>query len=838
MALSKFADYLNSLGVVFYTKKTNNGTITDIKEYKSLACFKKEPNNKLVPGADTLVIFTGNTNKPNQYLNMIDFDKLDILQNKDFHDRFIQLLKELKIDTYHEQTMRNGYHYFFLSDILYKSTQNIECNGILVNVDIRGHGGKSISWGSKFDNMKVKPGINEACKKFKIAILPQGIIEFLKMIKYDSNASSSVHEIPKPRKVREIDSTDTKFSLIKPLIQDIGNEVLDSNITKAHAILALLSKQDEKYYSNYNEWLIFGFALGSLANEEPQLEDKYLELYLAFSAQYKYWNLDNYNMACNIFFSSNNTITLGTLVYNLKKYDEAFKRYRDLCTITKFEKMVNSPTHGSVSVYYHSLYPDKYIYDDNLNKWYILLESNIWELLRDHTRRIRIDLKNTITEIITCKLKNLEDSSANENHKNKGKIQKYMKILDKLNTEDFMKNTFNALKDCYYRIDIKFDESQNLFTFRNGICYDLSNSQKTIRKVKPDDYITLNTGYDYKEPNPDDINFIRNFIFSLFENDNDVSFMIKSISNVLYGNNKYQKCFFFLGIGANWKSVLLTLLERAFGNYAMKASSTLFTKPEKDALISPEIVQCRNKRFLHISEPNPDDKIQQGRYKSTTGNECISARALFSNEIETYVPSFIPFISCNQIPIFEKIDEAIKRRSILIKFIFRFTNKIECANDRPIDLSLHDKINNNKMGLALIHILFEYFEHEYDPANHLPDNSKNIINDFLSDNDPLHDFLNSDKVEINKDNNDYKIAISDLYQLYKDFIEADSADSGIKILPLRKFTNLISSKGFIKTRINYTYILGIRVKSTTINQQEGQRQKQNKIMNYSKIQTI
>ena len=37
--------------------------------------------------------------------------------------------------------------------------------------------------------------------------------------------------------------------------------------------------------------------------------------------------------------------------------------------------------------------------------------------------------------------------------------------------------------------------------------------------------------------------------------------------------------------------------------------------------------------------------------------------------------------------------------------------------------------------------------------------NKNIINDFLSDNDPLHDFLNSDKLDISKDNKDYKISI-------------------------------------------------------------------------------
>ena len=373
-----------------------------------------------------------------------------------------------------------------------------------------------------------------------------------------------------------------------------------------------------------------------------------------------------------------------------------------------------------------------------------------------------------------------------------------------------MKNTFYALKDYYIKHNTKFDEKPYLFSFKNGYCFDLSNNSKTIRKITPDDYVTMHTGYDYYECNSEDIEFVKKFIFSLFENDNESNFIIKCISNALYGNNKYQKCYFFLGIGANGKSVLLTLIEKAFGNYGMKASATLFTKPEKDALISPEIVQCKHKRFLHISEPNPDDKIQQSRYKSTTGNERITARSLFSNDIESYIPSFTPFISCNSMPIFEKIDEAIRRRSILIYFKFRFTNKVEFNHDRKIDVSLHDKINNDKIGLALSHILYDIFEHTFDPADYLPENSNNIMNEFMSNNDPLYDFLNSKYIKINKDNRDYKITVNELHNIYKDFISEEYQDNSVKPIPQRKFTELLVNKGFCKTRINFTYILGIK----------------------------
>jgi P4 family phage/plasmid primase-like protien len=637
--------------------------------------------------------------------------------------------------------------------------------------------------------------------------LTDDIIKLLHLQIYnnDNITNNITNNIIKKNKKREIYEIN-EFTKITPLIfEDIKD--LDTNFNKTKYILQLLSNKDEKFYSKYDEWLTIGFAIGTLSNEEPHNETNYLDLYLSFSAQYKYWDIENYNMSCNIFYNSNNTITLGTLIFKLKKYNDAYNKFQDLITKSKFENMVRSPTHGSVSAYYHSLFPDKYIYDDNINKWYLLLDTNIWELLKDHTRRIRYDIKEIITHKINNKIKLIYNIDSA-----KDLLKKYQKVIDKLNTEDFMKNTFNSLKDYYMKINVKFDELPSLFVFKNGYCFDLSNNKKTIRKINPNDYVTLHTGYDYIDPDNNDIIFVNTFIKQLFETEEEFNFIINSISNVLYGNNKYQKCFFFLGIGANGKTVLLTLLERTFGYYSLKASSTLFTKHDKDSLISPEIVQLKNKRFLHISEPNPDDKIQQSRYKSTTGNEKISARALFSNDIESYIPSFTPFISCNQMPIFEKIDEAIRRRSILIHFKFRFTSKKEFEHDRDIDVTLHEKINNDKIGMAMSHILFNSFNHNYDPAEHLPNTTNTIINEFLSNNDPLYDFLNSNRIDINKDNKEYKIPISFLHSIYVDYIAKEYSDNSVRPLPIRKFTELILNKGFIKTRINTTYILGIKTK--------------------------
>lgn len=804
ISIPKFASALQSQGIIYYTKKTATSTILDIGMFKRMACAMKEPNNKLVNNADTLVIFTGTTKNINKYLVMIDFDKLDNPVNKDFYEYFTKYLDEHQIDTYFEKTMRDGYHYFFITDTLFSSTTKLQLNNVNYDIDIRGYGGKSLSYGTKYDKLKVIPGNSNACKTFTFAQLPNELIELLKLNKYNeerckqrdkdfsnprktiiSTTINNSYQIDEYNKIQNL----TTINTINTTTTTTTN--LDTNLKKAQYILQSLSIANIKYYSSYEEWRNIGFALGTMANEESNMELEYLQLYLSFSAQYKYWNLECYQMAYNIFYSSNNTITIGTLIYKLKQHQDLYSKYKELSTISHFDYMVEYATHGAFAKYYHSQVPDKYIYDEATNKWYILLDTNIWEPLREYSRKIRIDIKNVILPIVMNKLNNELNTT-----KDSKLIKNYNKIINKLDTEDFMKNTYNALKDCYLKTNIKFDTAIHLFAFKNGICFDFSNNTKTIRNILPTDYISITTGYDYIEPSNNDIEYVNKFIYSLFENTTEVEFITKSISNVLYGRNKYQKCFFFLGIGANGKTVLLTLMENTFGNYSIKASSTLFTKPEKDALISPEIVQCKGKRLLHISEPNP--------------NEKISAYSLFSNNFGAYTPNFTPFISYNKLPLFELIDDVIKTRSILVYFKYRFLANPEYTNDNNIDNDLQDKLSAENMLCAFARILYDNYSNDYDPAKYLPHPSKYIMNDFINDNEQIYNFLNSDCIVVDKNDNNLRISITVLYDIYNDYhYKIYQNDLAYEAMGLRQFTKAIVNKGFRKVRIDNTYIIGI-----------------------------
>ena len=81
--------------------------------------------------------------------------------------------------------MRDGYHYFFTTDTLFSSGSKITKNNITYDVDIRGHGGKSLSYGTKFEKLKVIPGNTTSCKNFIFASLPNELIDMLNLKVYN-----------------------------------------------------------------------------------------------------------------------------------------------------------------------------------------------------------------------------------------------------------------------------------------------------------------------------------------------------------------------------------------------------------------------------------------------------------------------------------------------------------------------------------------------------------------------------------------------------------------------------------------------------------------------------
>ena len=103
------------------------------------------------------------------------------------------------------------------------------------------------------------------------------------------------------------------------------------------------------------------------------------------------------------------------------------------------------------------------------------------------------------------------------------------------------------------------------------------------------------------------------------------------------------------------------------------------------------MANCKGKRFLVFQEPEDDDKIHVGHMKELTGNDKISARALFKEPIEFY-PQFKTILTCNKLPFIPSNDGGTWRRLRVLEFLSKFVDNPEAPNEFKIDTKLKEKI--------------------------------------------------------------------------------------------------------------------------------------------------
>ena len=95
------------------------------------------------------------------------------------------------------------------------------------------------------------------------------------------------------------------------------------------------------------------------------------------------------------------------------------------------------------------------------------------------------------------------------------------------------------------------------------------------------------------------------------------------------------------------------------------------------------------------SEPDPGQKINSAFVKKLSGNDPLTARLLFSNDIITYRPSFKILLLCNGIPVMTHNDPAVWKRMRIIDFPTTFVDNPVQPNERKIDRTLKTKITED-----------------------------------------------------------------------------------------------------------------------------------------------
>jgi P4 family phage/plasmid primase-like protien len=236
----------------------------------------------------------------------------------------------------------------------------------------------------------------------------------------------------------------------------------------------------------------------------------------------------------------------------------------------------------------------------------------------------------------------------------------------------------------------------------------------------------------------------------------------------VHGYKPEANILFFTGGGANGKSTLSALCSAAFGDYFYAPDVKIFTcKRTSSSAASPDIAGTKGKRLVWASEPEETDKFQVGVLKNWSGGDKVQARELFKDCIE-FMTQFQIAIAMNHLTGLSATDGGIGRRTRILNFPMMFCdNPIPNTNQRQVVDRLQNKFETDTLyGEHFMNMLVErYVTRIHEKKIHVPQEVKQLSQDYLDENNALKKFLN-DCVDVTGDDSDMVLS-TDLYYTFK-----------------------------------------------------------------------
>ena len=530
---------------------------------------------------------------------------------------------------------------------------------------------------------------------------------------------------------------------------------------------------DNRY--NYSSWRDVGFALHSAINEYD--ESELIDLFNTWSSRDKK-SYKGYNDILSFWKSIKtipNGITIKSFYMWCKEDDEILynKCHNNNNNDIDIWGMLEIMNHSDMAKLYHKINPNKYVYSTSLG-WYEYNNNNI---LIPHNKMIPpsllTDATNKLQHFIIKERNKLKppiktnDMSKDDYENLMKKYDDCMKLAKKgyinVGNSSYVKNIIDYLSNLYNieRLDTLLDSNNKLLAFDNKVFdYEL----EKFRDIQPTDYITKTTNYDLPEKSNDDFNFIKKLLYSIFENYDIVEYWLVTTGLSLFGN-KLESLYIHTGSGGNGKGLLSSILVKGLGDYIYCADNTFLTSVFKSGQPNPTLSKCQGVRYLLVSEPDDgsdDVKFNVDFIKMLTGGDMITTRDLFKSNI-SYKPQFTPFVQCNNKPKLGKLDNGIKRRLKIINYPLKFVDNPTKTNERSIDYTLKDKLNNEIYKQFILLLIEKAVEYKNKKIIQ-PLDVENETKEYFDENDPVKGWL-TNNYEIT-DNDKDRIKTSELYNTY------------------------------------------------------------------------
>jgi putative DNA primase/helicase len=496
------------------------------------------------------------------------------------------------------------------------------------------------------------------------------------------------------------------------------------NVLLTKAIMGLPAK----YYGTYDLWLRVGLICYN--------EGLGLEAWEAFSKQSPKYTKGGCAEKWLTFSKGN--LSQASVWKWLKEDNPTL--YAELSpSRNTFYNLIKCYNHAEVAKYFYNLRPDSYLFNEDL-QWFQLMPFKTWKHYEKSPSGLLADIWNTMKAEYTEFQRRIESQPQTDAIKAiTGLIQRFGKDIG---NKHFLEGVAGMLHTFYNDDDLpkKMNESRHLFAFSNKVV-DFS-EKGLVRDIKPDDYICLHTGYKFPtKANPAVRAEIRKTLMSIWENEEMVDYVMRTIAVNLHGDKRFDKFFVWTGRGGNGKGLLSELIGRTFGDYFHSIPHSCITKTsDRIDAPNPAIANSKGKRFVQAQEPEAEDKLQVGIIKEMTGGGEITARLLHQNPVKQ-VPQWGLFLQCNTMPVLNKTDGGAERRMEVIYFPFQFVEKPTRAHERPINIDLRDKTAKSPEWRDEFFLMLLETYATIGSSLGTPECVKKETEGYFADNDPLSGWL-------------------------------------------------------------------------------------------------
>jgi P4 family phage/plasmid primase-like protien len=453
---------------------------------------------------------------------------------------------------------------------------------------------------------------------------------------------------------------------------------------------------------------------------------------------------------------------------------QKLKLYED----EKLNEIVYRGLNGKATPFAEIIYyfnRQKYMYSED-DRWFVY-KNNKWECLNKKNTTLRYNIQNELTEIY-MKVKDYYIEI-------EGKGSKYVKNLKQLinNFDDtnLKNNIMIELADIYTEKNNenrnflkKLDANQFLIGFNNGV-YDLKNFE--FREGKPEDYITMSTGYDYNDKPTEKYDKLIKFLSDIQPNKEELDYFLTYLSTALYGNT-LELFTVLTGTGRNGKSKIIELLEKTFGDYYGSIKSQLLTSQIKDGdSPAPGILDLMHKKIVIASETLEGNKLNTGFIKFLTGRDVATFRLCHQNEMVKFRAKFVTLLACNNIPECDNMDNSFSKRLRCMNFPTEFVDEPKENHHKKKDDNINMYFDEWKQDFMLLLISY-YKKYIQNGANlKVTDNIMKWTNKYREETDLYLNFLNENTENTNDDND--KVHCSDLYSIFKEWFKFNNPTTKI-----------------------------------------------------------